>query len=135
MEPRDPRLPVRFGVFELHPTAIELRRGARRVRLERRPMELLMLLVERARAEDGWLRIASRLIRVHDPLVLWSAAYDRQAINVLRLQRKLCRAIADEIRVRLAPERLAPPGRRQTHHLDAHDFYLRGRLAWNHLTR
>ena len=48
MEPSEPRLPLRFGVFELHPTAFELRRGARRIRLERRPMELLILLVERA---------------------------------------------------------------------------------------
>ena len=42
MEPREPHLPVRFGVFELHPTAFELRRGGRRIRLERRPMELLI---------------------------------------------------------------------------------------------
>ena len=48
MERRELRFPVRFGTFELHPTAFELRRGARRIRLERRPMELLMLLVDRA---------------------------------------------------------------------------------------
>jgi len=278
MEASEPRHPVRFGIFELHSTAFELRRGARRIRLERRPMELLMLLVERAshlvtrdeivarlwgtdvfvdaeagintairkvrralgesaerpvyietvlgkgyrfiapvisvaasthvtvavlpfanlsgdpshdyladglteetiaalghvdphrlsvigrtsavryrktrkslpeiarelgasyvvessiRGEDGLLRITSRLIRVQDQSVLWSAAYDRQAINVLRLQRKLCRAIADEIRVRLSPERVARLGRRQTHNSDAYDLYLRGRQAWNQLT-
>ena len=86
------------------------------------------------RAEDDWLRIASRLIRVQDSLVLWSAAYDRQSINVLQLQRMLCRAMADEIRVRLSPERLARLGRRQTHNADAYDLYLRGRQAWNQLT-
>jgi TolB-like protein/Flp pilus assembly protein TadD len=278
MEASAPRPPVRFGIFELHSTAFELRRGARRIRLERRPMELLMLLVERAshlvtrdeivarlwgrdvfvdaeagintairkvrralgesaerpvyidtipgkgyrfiapvisvaasthvtiavlpfanlsgdpshdyladglteetiaalghvepdrlsvigrtsavryrktrkslpeiarelgasyvvegciRGEDALLRITSRLIRVQDQSVLWSAAYDRQAINVLRLQRKLCRAIADEIRVRLSPERVARLGRRQTHNSDAYDLYLRGRQAWNQLT-
>ena len=278
MEPSEPRLPLRFGVFELHPTAFELRRGARRIRLERRPMELLILLVERAshlvtrdeiaarlwgtdvfvdaeagvntairkvrralgesaerpvfidtvpgkgyrfiapvtsvapathatiavlpfanlsgdpshdyladglteetiaalgqvdpdrlsvigrtstvryrktrkslseiagelgasyvvegsiRGEDAWLRITSRLVRVQDGSVLWSAAYDRQSINVLRLQRKLCRAIADEIRVRLSPERVARLGRRQSTNSDAYDLYLRGRQAWNQLT-
>jgi TolB-like protein/Flp pilus assembly protein TadD len=278
MEASEPRRPVRFGLFELHPTAFELRRGVRRVRLERRPMELLMLLVERAshlvtreeivarlwgpevfvdtdagvntavrkvrralgesaerpvyidtipgkgyrfiapvisvpasthvtiavlpfanlsgdpshdyladglteetiaalghvdpdrlsvigrtstvryrktrkslpeiarelgasyvvessiRGEDALLRITSRLIRVQDQSVLWSAAYDRQAINVLRLQRQLCRAMADEIRVRLSPERVARLGRRQTHNSDAYDLYLRGRQAWNQLT-
>jgi tetratricopeptide (TPR) repeat protein len=74
------------------------------------------------------------LIRVQDQSLLWSAAYDRQSINVLRLQRKLCRAIADEIRVRLSPERVARLGRRQTHNSDAYDLYLRGRQAWNQLT-
>jgi DNA-binding winged helix-turn-helix (wHTH) protein len=37
----------RFGEFELDIAAYELRREGRPVRLERRPMELLMLLVER----------------------------------------------------------------------------------------
>ena len=86
------------------------------------------------RVEDGWLRIASRFIRVHDGLVLWSAAYDRESINVLRLQRELCRAIADEIHVRLSPERIARLGQRQTPNSDAYDLYLRGRQAWNQLT-
>jgi len=278
MEPREPSPSVRFGAFELHRSAFELRRGPRRIRLERRPMELLMLLVERAsdvvsreeiverlwgadvfvdteagvntairkvrralgesaeqpvyigtvsgkgyrfiapvnqvaagmhptiavlpfanlsgdpshdyladglteetiaalgqvdpdrlsvvgrtstlryrnsrkslqeiaaelgasyvvessiRAEDDWLRIASRFIRVHDGLVLWSATYDRESVNVLRLQRQLCRAIADEIHVRLSPERIARLGQRQTHNSDAYDLYLRGRQAWNQLT-
>lgn len=278
MELREPHIPVRFGNFELHPAAFDLRRGSRRIRLERKPMELLILLVERAshlvtraeiverlwganvfvdadagvntairkvrralresaerpayidtvpgkgyrfiapvmpvaaathatvavlpftnlcgdpsldyladglteetiaalglvdpdrlrvvartsairykntrkslqdiarelgaryvvessiRAEDAQLRITSRLIRVQDESVLWSAAYDRRSINVLRLQRKLCRAIATEICVTLSPERAARIGRRHTHNSDAYDLYLRGRQAWNHLT-
>jgi TolB-like protein/Flp pilus assembly protein TadD len=278
VEPLELRFPVRFGSFELHPSAFQLRRGARRVRLERRPMELLILLVARAshvvsrreiverlwgtdvfvdaeagvntairkvrralgesaerplyietvagkgyrfiapvsaveetrhftiavlpfanlsgdpsleyladglaeetiaalghvdpdrlsvvgrtstfrykntrkslqeigrelgagyvvesaiRGEAAQLRITSRLIRVHDQALLWSAAYDRRSNNGLRLQRRLCRAIAGEIRVRLSPERVARLGRRQTHNADAYDLYLRGRQAWNHLT-
>jgi TolB-like protein len=86
------------------------------------------------RCEGAWLRITSRLIRVQDGSVLWSTAYDRQSMNVLRLQRNLCRAIADEIRVRLAPERVARLGRRQTLNSEAYDLYLRGRQAWNQLT-
>src|SRR5438270_13560662 len=37
----------RFGEFELDPTAYELRRGGQPVHLERQPMDLLILLVER----------------------------------------------------------------------------------------
>ncbi|MHB8499418.1 MAG: winged helix-turn-helix domain-containing protein [Candidatus Acidiferrales bacterium] len=38
---------VRFHDFELDPGQFELRRAGRRIRLERKPMELLMLLTER----------------------------------------------------------------------------------------
>jgi len=38
---------LRFGEFELNVAAYELRRNGRTVRLERQPMDLLILLVER----------------------------------------------------------------------------------------
>jgi TolB-like protein/DNA-binding winged helix-turn-helix (wHTH) protein/Flp pilus assembly protein TadD len=43
----EPREILRFGDFELDVAAYELRRGGRAVRLERRPMDLLLLLIER----------------------------------------------------------------------------------------
>jgi tetratricopeptide (TPR) repeat protein len=86
------------------------------------------------RGEDAWLRITSRLIKVQDESLLWSAVYDRKSIDLLGLQRELCRAMADEIRVTLSPERVARLGRRQTQNSDAYDLYLRGRQAWNQLT-
>ena len=61
MEPREPRLPVRFGHFQLHPTAFELRRGSRRISLERMPMELLILLVEHASQLVSRREIVERL--------------------------------------------------------------------------
>src|SRR5688572_543192 len=45
--PRTSREIYRFGDFELDVTAYELRRQGRRVRLERRPMDLLVLMVQR----------------------------------------------------------------------------------------
>ena len=42
-----PRETLRFGDFELDVAAYELRRSGRAVRLERQPMDLLLLLVER----------------------------------------------------------------------------------------
>ena len=45
--PSNPRQTYRFGEFELDVSAYELRREGRRVRIERRPMDLLILLVER----------------------------------------------------------------------------------------
>jgi DNA-binding winged helix-turn-helix (wHTH) protein/tetratricopeptide (TPR) repeat protein len=53
----------RFGDFELDVAAYELRRGERRVRLSRQPMDLLILLVERRRELVTHQQIAERLWR------------------------------------------------------------------------
>jgi TolB-like protein/DNA-binding winged helix-turn-helix (wHTH) protein/Flp pilus assembly protein TadD len=47
MPTSNPRETHRFGEFELDVAAYELRRGGRPIRLERQPMDLLILLVER----------------------------------------------------------------------------------------
>ncbi len=51
----------RFGRFVLDPVAYELRRDGRRVRLERRPLDLLLLLVERHGQLVTHSEIAQRL--------------------------------------------------------------------------
>src|ERR1700744_3611552 len=45
--PAGPKMVLRFGRNELNPTSFELRRSNRRVQLAARPMELLLLLVNR----------------------------------------------------------------------------------------
>jgi TolB-like protein/DNA-binding winged helix-turn-helix (wHTH) protein/Tfp pilus assembly protein PilF len=51
----------RFADFELDVAAYELRRGGRPIRLERQPMDVLMLLVERRGALVSHAEIADRL--------------------------------------------------------------------------
>jgi tetratricopeptide (TPR) repeat protein len=53
---------------------------------------------------------------------------------MLCLQRELSAAIAEQIRLRLSPERLDALARRQTRNADAYDFYLRGRNFANQRT-
>jgi DNA-binding winged helix-turn-helix (wHTH) protein len=52
---------IRFGEFELDVGAYELRRQGRPVRLERRPMDLLILLVSRPRELVSRAEIVERL--------------------------------------------------------------------------
>ncbi len=52
---------LKFGSYELDPSAYELRRRGRAVRLERLPMELLLLLVERRGTLVTRQEIAARL--------------------------------------------------------------------------
>ena len=78
-------------------------------------------------SENGRLRITSKLIRARDQVQVWSESYDREPTTMLGLQRELSTVIAQQIRIRLSPERLDALARRHTRNPDAYDLYLRGR--------
>ena len=61
MSQPDSHSTLRFGEFELDISAYELRRGGQPVHLERQPMDLLILLVERHRQLVWRADIAKRL--------------------------------------------------------------------------
>jgi TolB-like protein/Flp pilus assembly protein TadD len=85
-------------------------------------------------SENGRLRITSKLIRVRDQAQVWSESYDREPTTMLGLQRELSTVIAQQIRIRLSPERLGALARRHTRNPDAYDLYLRGRYFGNQFT-
>jgi DNA-binding winged helix-turn-helix (wHTH) protein/tetratricopeptide (TPR) repeat protein len=92
------------------------------------------LIESSLRAEGGRLRITSKLIRVSDQLHVWSASFDSEPSSMLTFQRQLSAAIAEQVHLRLSPERLSALARRQTHNAEAYDLYLRGRHFWQQLT-
>ena len=53
---------------------------------------------------------------------------------MLAFQRELSTTIAQQIRLRLSPERLDALARRQAHNPEAYDAYLQGRYYWNLFT-
>ena len=83
------------------------------------------------RSERDQVRITSRLIRVRDQVQIWSDSFTRTPTSMLGLQQELSVAIAEQIRLRLSPDRLGALARRQTQHPDAYDLYLRGLNFWN----
>ncbi|MGH9676516.1 MAG: winged helix-turn-helix domain-containing tetratricopeptide repeat protein, partial [Candidatus Acidiferrum sp.] len=99
-----------------------------------RELNAAYLIESSLRAEGGRFRITCKLIRARDQLQVWSASYDSEPNNMLNFQRELSGAIAEQIRLRLSPERLGALARRQTRNAEAHDLYLRGRHFWNQLT-
>jgi TolB-like protein/Flp pilus assembly protein TadD len=92
------------------------------------------LLESSLRAENGRFRIVTKLIRAHDQVQVWCESYDREPASILGLQVELSAAIAQQIHLRLAPERLDVLARRQTRNADAYDLYLRGRNYENQRT-
>ena len=89
------------------------------------------LLESSLRAEGGRFRITTKLIRARDQVQVWSESYDREPSSLLGLQRELSAAIAQQIRLRLSPDRLDSLARRQTRNADAYNLYLRGRTFVN----
>ncbi|HJX00883.1 MAG TPA: tetratricopeptide repeat protein [Terriglobales bacterium] len=85
-------------------------------------------------SEGDQIRITSRLIRVGDELQVWSDSFDRHITSFIGVQRELSKAIAEQIRLRLSPERLSALAQRHSGNADAYDLYLRGRYFWNRLT-
>jgi TolB-like protein/DNA-binding winged helix-turn-helix (wHTH) protein len=92
------------------------------------------LLESSLRVESSRFRITTKLIRARDQVQVWSESYDREPTSMLGLQRELSAAIAQQIRLRLSPDRLDALARRQTRNADAYDLYLRGRNFVNQRT-
>jgi tetratricopeptide (TPR) repeat protein len=86
------------------------------------------------RAEGDKVRVTSSLVRVDDQVQVWTASLDRELTSTLGVQQDLARAIAQQVRVTLSPERAALIARRQTENPRAYDAYLRGRHEWASLT-
>jgi TolB-like protein/Flp pilus assembly protein TadD len=86
------------------------------------------------RAEDRRWRVTVRLIRAADQVQIWSASFDSEPSSMLEFQRQLSTAIAEQIRLRLSPDRLGALKRRQSKSVEAYDLYLRGRSLWNQFT-
>jgi TolB-like protein/DNA-binding winged helix-turn-helix (wHTH) protein/Flp pilus assembly protein TadD len=86
------------------------------------------------RGEGGRLRLTSRLIRVRDQEHVWSQSYEREPASLLGLQQELSMAIAEQVHLRLSPERRDALARRLPRSADAYDLYLRGRNFENHRT-
>ena len=99
-----------------------------------RELRVAYLVEGSLRAESGRLRITARLVRVHGQVQVWSASFDSEPRSMLEFQRDLAGVIAQQVRLQLAPGRLAALANRQTQNAQAYDLYLRGRHFWHRLT-
>jgi TolB-like protein/DNA-binding winged helix-turn-helix (wHTH) protein/predicted Zn-dependent protease len=92
------------------------------------------LLEGSVRRSGDRVRITARLVEVADQTPRWSHAYETDLVDVLTIQKDVARAIADEMRIQLSPERLARISDRRRVDPLAYELYLRGRQAWNRRT-
>jgi TolB-like protein/Tfp pilus assembly protein PilF len=79
----------------------------------------------------GRVRIAAQLIQVRDETHLWAQTYERSLTDILKLQSEVARAIAREIRVKLAPREERRLAASSAVSPQAYEAYLKGRHLWN----
>lgn len=92
------------------------------------------LLESTVRAEGPRVRITCRLVIVKDQSQMWSASFESEPRSILALQRELSAVVAQQVQLRLLPERGSAMAVRQTTNAEAYDLYIRGRFYWNQLT-
>ena len=125
--------PERLGVIA-RTSAMQYKSTAKSVRQIGRELAVAYVLEGSVRRAGHRVRIAAQLIQVSDETHLWAESYERNLGNILGLQSEVARAVANEIKVKLAPEereRLASAG---VVNPQAYEAYLRGRYLLNRRT-
>jgi TolB-like protein/DNA-binding winged helix-turn-helix (wHTH) protein/Tfp pilus assembly protein PilF len=80
------------------------------------------------------VRITAQLIRAPADEHLWAESYEGDVRDTLALQKKVARAIAGQIRIKLTPQEKALLENVKVVNAEAHENYLKGRYYWNKRT-
>jgi TolB-like protein/Flp pilus assembly protein TadD/predicted Ser/Thr protein kinase len=92
-----------------------------------RKLSVETLLEGSVRKSGRRLRIAAQLINVADGYHLWSERYDREMEDVFAIQDEIAKSIVRALRVILSEDEQRAIARVPTPHVEAYDYYLRGR--------
>jgi len=114
------RVASRTAAFQFKDQAAELREIARRLGVE-------TLLEGSVRKAGHRLRITAQLIDARGGFHIWSECFDRELRDIFRIQEEIARSIAVALRVTLSPQEKGRLEKVPTRHVQAYDYYLRGR--------
>jgi TolB-like protein/Tfp pilus assembly protein PilF len=94
-----------------------------------RELKVRMVLEGSVRKQADRVRITAQLIDAGNGFHLWSDTYDRRLEDIFAIQDEIAHAIAEQLRVKLAPagSGTAPNG---TTDLQAYELYLKGISLW-----
>ncbi|MBI5837875.1 MAG: protein kinase [Candidatus Eisenbacteria bacterium] len=118
----------RMSSFRLHGTLLDSREIGQRLGVRH-------LLEGSVRKEGSRLRIAVQLTDAEGGFSEWSERYDRELHDVFAIQDEIARSVVRELEVTLSPGERHAIGRQATTHVQAYDYYLRGRKFFYHYGR
>ena len=90
-------------------------------------LNVAYILEGSVRKDDNQVRITAQLIEARSDTHLWSETYDRELVNIFKVQDEISVAIIGALKERLGLEIEAAPLRMAATNTEAHDAYLRGR--------
>jgi serine/threonine protein kinase/Flp pilus assembly protein TadD len=114
------RVASRTGSFQLRDTGADLREIGNKLRVE-------TILEGSVRKSDHRLRITVQLIDAARGYHLWSESYDRELRDVFAIQQEIARNVVRALRISLSPQEKGALAEVPTSHVQAYDYYLKGR--------
>lgn len=122
--------PERLGVIA-RTSAMTYKHSNKTVAEIGRELSADYLLESSVRREGQMVRVSAQLIRVSDQSHLWAHTYDREVTGLLALQKELGSAIAQQMRVNLAPNYAHQTAPIFVPNSEAYELYLQGLFYWN----
>ncbi|MCJ7612140.1 MAG: tetratricopeptide repeat protein, partial [Candidatus Aminicenantes bacterium] len=114
------RIASRTAAFQFKDQAAEPREIGRRLGVE-------TLLEGSVRKAGNRVRITAQLVDASGGFHLWSESYDRELRDIFQIQEEIARNIVRALQVTLSPQEKGELEKAPTRHVQAYDYYLRGR--------
>jgi serine/threonine protein kinase/Tfp pilus assembly protein PilF len=114
------RVASRTGSFQFKDAAADLREIGNALHVD-------SILEGSVRKSENRLRITVQLIDAARGFHLWSESYDRELRDVFAIQQEIARNVVRSLRVTLSPQEKGALAEVPTSHVQAYDYYLRGR--------
>ena len=114
------RVASRTGSFQFKGAAADLREIGNTLRVDN-------VLEGSVRKSDNRLRITVQLVEAARGYHLWSESFDRELRDVFAIQQEIARNIVRSLQVTLSPQEKGALAEIPTSHIQAYDYYLRGR--------
>jgi TolB-like protein/Flp pilus assembly protein TadD len=114
------RVASRTGSFQFKGQAADLREIGNKLRVE-------TILEGSVRKSENRLRITVQLVDAARGFHVWSESYDRELLDVFAIQQEIAQSVVRALQVTLSPQEKGALAEIPTSHVQAYDYYLRGR--------
>ena len=114
------RVASRTGSFQFKDSTVDLRQVGNKLHVE-------TILEGSVRKSENRLRITVQLLEAARGFHLWSESYDREMRDIFAIQQEIARSVVRALQVTLSPQEKGALAEIPTRHVQAYDYYLKGR--------